>query len=120
MKLWFDDVRPAPVGWVWARTLAEATQLLEENHVTECSLDHDLGHHNVEIPDDPDELLDVIYLKGQSEETGYDLVVWMIENERVPQSITIHSWNPDGAQRMAQRFADHGYDCAVVPFQVRT
>lgn len=117
MKLWHDDVRPAPEGWVWARTNTEAKSLLLTGRVTEVSLDHDLGFHDVVIPDDPDELAEVLILKGQSDQTGYDLVCWMIDNFLVPAKVTIHSWNPLGAQNMAARLNRYGYNCTISPFK---
>ena len=117
MKLWVDDIRRAPLGWVWARTNEEAKVLLSGGTVTECSLDHDMGLHGVEIPDDPDELLDLIYSKDlPAGETGLDLVDWMCEHNIVPQKIRIHSWSPDGAKAMARRLNDFGYNCEVRAF----
>ena len=40
-RLWLDDVREAPAGWVWAKTNEEAQRVLLEQQVTHCSLDHD-------------------------------------------------------------------------------
>lgn len=123
MKLWLDDVRPAPEGWVWARTNEDAKRHLLTGEVEECSLDHDLGYHDLEIPDpksDPDAYMDVLTARGQTEETGYQLVNWMIENECVPAKVAIHSWNPDGAKAMAARLNHHGYSCVVAPYVVST
>lgn len=120
MRLWHDDVRPPPdQSWTWARTNEQAIEVLSRSEpmVREISMDHDLGFHDVEIPEDPDEAMDVLTLRGQAEETGLDLVEWMIENERVPEKITIHSWNPDGAHRMAMRFVDAGHECVLAPFR---
>lgn len=108
MKLWHDDIRPAPKGWAWARTNEEAKRLLETGNFQLASLDHDLGYHDVEIPEDPDELAEVLLLRGQSEETGLDLVRWMVETKNVPPVIRIHSWNPVGAQAMARVLIDSG------------
>lgn len=116
IKLWHDDVRPAPKGWAWARTNAEAQFILRGGKVSECSLDHDLGFSHVDIPDDPDELMEVMQLKGD-EETGLELVRWMVENDLVPPSVRIHSWNPPGARAMAQELALAGYTATIAPFQ---
>ena len=121
MKLWHDDVREPPEGWTWARTNEAARDYLAYGIVTECSLDHDMGLHDVIIPDpnvDPDGFMDAVYRKGDSEDTGYDLVNWMIENECVPEKVTIHSWNPEGAQAMAARLNYFGYDCYIAPYVV--
>ena len=43
MKLWIDDVRPAPDGWVWAKTSGEALSHIHTGVVREVSFDNDLG-----------------------------------------------------------------------------
>jgi hypothetical protein len=40
----------------------------------------------------------------------------MVAKNYVPPVITIHSWNPEGAKRMQQTFADAGYEAIVRPF----
>lgn len=42
VRLWLDDQRPAPLGWVWAKTCAEALSVLSAGRVAEVSLDYDL------------------------------------------------------------------------------
>ena len=85
MKIFLDDERTAPEGWVQVRWPDAAIKLLETCTVTNLSLDHDLG-------DD---------LRG----TGYDVLLW-IEREVVlskfvpPQFITVHSANPAARVRM--------------------
>ena len=94
MRVWLDDVREAPSGWVRATTPGEAIGLLRAGEVSELSLDHDLG------------LAD-----GGRELTGYDVVLW-IEREVaegrwiVPlPEIRIHSANPVGRARMERAIA---------------
>jgi len=43
IKVWLDDERPTPEGWVSAKTAAEAISLLKTGKVSEISLDNDLG-----------------------------------------------------------------------------
>lgn len=125
MRLWVDDVRPAPDGWKWARTNDQAKELFLTGRVVECSLDHDMGLHSLEIEetDDWDKIIELTYALTEanqlSAETGLDLVHWMIEHDRVPAKITIHSWNSDGAMAMAQRLARFGHEVVVQPFQVK-
>lgn len=107
-KLWYDDVRPAPEGWRWAHNNEEAKQILVAFRVIECSLDHDLGA-------DPTE---GVYAKGDAEETGLQLVDWMIEHNLVPEVVTIHSWNPPAARRMERAFIAAGHRPRVRPYQV--
>lgn len=59
MKVYLDDERATPEGWVRAWWPDEVIALLETGQVSELSLDHDLG-------DDP---------RG----TGYDVILWVEE-----------------------------------------
>lgn len=44
MKIWIDDIRPAPNGWVWAKNSADAIKLIyTAKNIEEISFDHDLG-----------------------------------------------------------------------------
>lgn len=125
MKIWHDDIRPAPDGWVWARTNARAIDLLLNGDVEEISLDHDLGLDHIEMPEtyaelqqsDPEQAHN-IFLAGRSEDSGFRLACWMVANDKIPLKITIHSWNPAGAQNMANVFNAAGHDVTIAPFQV--
>jgi hypothetical protein len=143
VKLWHDDVRPPPSGWEWARTNESAKGYLRSGYITEISLDHDLGYdgpppgecencdgsgavgdlaHGEDCPEcDGDGFIggDVLYIAGTADETGYDLVRWMCETGNVPAKVTVHSWNPDGAKRMAALLRDHGHACDVVPYTLQ-
>jgi hypothetical protein len=142
VRLWHDDVRPAPPGWTWARTNDEAKRLLATGEVTEASLDHDLGYEGPP-PGEPcpecdgigtSELGDgdvwecpacegggkvgdgIMYLAGQAEDNGLRLVEWMCETGNIPPRVTVHSWNPDGARQMAERLRERGCPVEVSPF----
>jgi len=45
MKLYVDDIRPAPEGWMQARTVTEAIRTIARfgNEITDISLDHDIS-----------------------------------------------------------------------------
>lgn len=84
MKVWLDDIRPAPEGWEHAKTSGEAIALLVHGNVTDISLDHDLG----------------------GGDTGYNVLSWLefevsmnIWRHPLP-TFTIHSANPVGRKRM--------------------
>lgn len=123
IRLWVDDVRrPPDKSWVWARTNGHAKDVLYNERVGECSLDHDMGLHELDVPENTDDYWDsVIALahasRDQHEESGLDLVNWMIENRCVPALVTIHSWNPEGASNMAARLNQNGYDCVLQAFR---
>ena len=84
MKVYLDDVRPTPEGWVRAYWPDEVIKLLETGLVTELSLDHDLG-------DDE---------RG----TGYDVLTWLeravVDGFRAPDYLRVHSANGPAGDRM--------------------
>jgi len=110
MKLWHDDIRPAPEGWEWARTNDDAIAYLEKFDVTEISMDHDLGLDYLESGPD------TINLMGEGDATGFHLAQWMCYNEKLPAKITVHSWNVVGAQRMIAFFKDYGVEATYEPY----
>lgn len=89
MKVFLDDLRPPPEGWIHVLWPDEAIALLQTGEVTELSLDHDLG-------DD---------MRG----TGYDVLLWIEEavilSRFQPPSIAIHSANPAARLRMEAALA---------------
>lgn len=84
LKVFLDDEREAPEGWVQVHWPDEAIALLERGIVTHVSLDHDLG-------DDE---------RG----TGYDVILWLEEavatRDFDPPEISIHTANPSARTRM--------------------
>lgn len=84
MKVFLDDLRPAPDGWVRVFWPDEAIALLKTGKVTDISLDHDLG--------------------DDQQGTGYDVLLSIEEavatdNFKVPRMI-VHSANPAAKARM--------------------
>jgi hypothetical protein len=93
VKVWLDDQRAAPEGWVHVQTPEEAIELLRGGEVDEISLDHDLG-------------LDV----GARERTGYDVLLWLeaevaAGRARPPAVMRVHSGNVGAVKRMEQAIA---------------
>ena len=84
MKVYLDDERQTPDGWVRVYWPDEAIELLRTGNVTEISLDHDLGDDD----------------RG----TGYDVVLWIEEAvytaNFVPPIIRVHSANSSARQKM--------------------
>lgn len=97
INVFLDDLRPAPKGFILAKTVEEAIELVGNNAVNRLSLDHDLGG-----------------LDGSDTKTGYDFCKWLTEEwytykERglfdvvtSPKFIFIHTSNPSGRFNMAQ------------------
>ncbi|WP_408601470.1 cyclic-phosphate processing receiver domain-containing protein [Pseudomonas sp. PLMAX] len=84
MKVYLDDERVTPDGWVRIYWPDEAVPLLETGEVEIISLDHDLGDDD----------------RG----TGYDVVLWIEEAVALrgfqPPRIVVHSANTSAALKM--------------------
>ncbi|QIH08847.1 MULTISPECIES: cyclic-phosphate processing receiver domain-containing protein [unclassified Pseudomonas] len=84
MKIYLDDERQTPEGWVRAYWPDEVITLLKAGGVSEISLDHDLG-------DDE---------RG----TGYDVILWIEEAVALqgfrPPRIQVHSANASAVEKM--------------------
>jgi hypothetical protein len=83
VKVWLDDERPAPDGWVHVRTARDCIAVLETGGVTELSLDHDLGP--VEAG------------------TGYEVACWLEEHPKLAPPAwrcECHSANPIGRSKI--------------------
>ena len=84
MKLYLDDERPTPAGWIGVKWPDEAIAYLETDEVTDLSLDHDLG-------DDE---------RG----TGNDVVLWLEEAVALrgfrPPRMSVHSANASARLKM--------------------
>lgn len=84
MRLYLDDEREAPEGWVRVRWPDEAIELLKTGQVSDLSLDHDLG--------------------DEGRGTGYDVALWIEEavatGQFTPPRIMIHSANPPARSKM--------------------
>ncbi len=85
-KIWLDDERMAPKGWVHIKTDDYAVWCMKNCKVSHISLDHDLG---------------------EDCGTGYDVICWIEEevfmnNKFILPEISIHSANPVGVSKMKQ------------------
>ena len=105
MKLWIDDVRPAPDGYVWYKTVDGAKfaiQLREEGCLSELLL-----HRNYR----PFELIDIDHDAGDYAQYGGDyirLLDWLEETGR-NYPIRIHSMNPVGVAKMRAIIKRNGW-----------
>lgn len=84
MRVYLDDERATPEGWVRVYWPDEAIALLEAGQVVEISLDHDLG--------------------DDARGTGYDVVLWIEEAVAmrgfVPPRMAVHSANSSAREKM--------------------
>ena len=111
MKLWLDDVRPAPDGWVWIRSVNEAKNAIinanarfvqscknglpNENFLIErISLDHDAGDYANDGGD---------YIRL------LDWIEWLYDGEGTNIEFHLHSANPVGVQNMRRIIQRNGW-----------
>ena len=95
IKIYLDDQREAPEGWVRTRTAAETIEMLAKHEVFALSLDHDLEFEHYGISDTNE------FSSEKMERTGYDVMMWLEQHpDRLPQSVIFHTMNPVGRARM--------------------
>lgn len=100
VKLWVDDVRPAPDGWMLATNYDEAVAALSMLDVGELSLDHDLGMTVLESRESG-----LVVASEVEAKSGYDVATWlerrvMLGEMTPPDKIFCHSANPVGRRRI--------------------
>ena len=102
MKLWIDDVRPAPEGYYWCRSVKEAINIIIYFEVT---VEWDMiDAHTIE-------LIDVDHDAGDYAKDGGDyikLLDWLEETGR-SYPIHIHSMNPVGVENMRRIIQRNGW-----------
>ena len=95
MKLWIDDVRPAPKGYVWCKSVGQTKQVIRANELRHetielLNIDHDAGDYAFDGGD---------YIK---------LLDWLEETGR-NYPIRIHSMNPVGVANMRAIIQRNGW-----------
>lgn len=92
MKLWIDDIRPAPDGYVWRKSVQDAVDII-------CQVEAEPYYQKIygDI-----EVIDLDHDAGDFAKYGGDyirLLDWLEETGR-NYPIHIHSMNPVGVQNM--------------------
>lgn len=95
MKLWIDDIRPAPNGYVWCKSVGQTKQVIRSSELRHetiklLDIDHDAGDYAFDGGD---------YIK---------LLDWIEENGR-NYPIRIHSMNPVGVENMRRIIRKNGW-----------
>lgn len=96
MKIWADDIRPAPFGYHWCRSVNETIRAIVSAEA-----------QNVDI-----DVIDLDHDAGDYFEDGGDFIRvldWMEESER-DYPIRIHTSNPVGAQNMRLIIYRNGWE----------
>lgn len=97
MKIWLDDVRPAPKGYLWIKSVYDAKRYI-------FSLDGDEFFNGIE-------LIDIDHDAGAYAQDGGDyirLLDWLEETGR-SYPIRIHSANPAGVANMRAIIERNGW-----------
>lgn len=114
MKLWIDDARPAPEGYVWCKSVNEAKKVITNAHaefVDSCrrglpnttilidfiSLDHDAGEYAFDGGD---------YIRL------LDWLEWLYDGKDTYIKFHIHSMNVVGVENMRRIIQRNGW-CEV-------
>jgi hypothetical protein len=80
INVFLDDLRKPPEGFVLARTIDECILLLSECDVHTLSLDYNL--------------------EPWGRRTGYDVAKFIVDSNRWPRVIYLHTNDPAGRERM--------------------
>ena len=97
MRLWVDDVRPAPEGYTWCQSVNEAKRIIDFTDRVLCPYEIDL--------------IDLDYDAGEYAKYGGDyikLLDWLEETGR-NYPIRIHSMNPVGVANMRRIIEKNGW-----------
>ena len=88
MKIWLDDIRKAPEGYVHCHSVNEAINVIKlaNEPIELLDLDHDLGDYAIDGGD------------------GIKLLDWLAETEQY-YPVKLHTMNPVGRENM-QRLID--------------
>lgn len=97
IKLYVDDLRKCPSGWVLARTVTEAIRLLATQDISAVSLDHDISH-SVEVRE-----ISRPYPCGET----FEPVAWYLKAIGFRGPVTLHTANPVGAEKMRSILIDN-------------
>lgn len=82
MKLWIDDVRTPPDGYIWCKSVNEAITIISKtDDISLIDIDHDAGDYACDGGD-------------------YIRVLDYLEMHRYSYPIRIHSMNPVGVMNM--------------------
>ena len=109
MKLWVDDVRPAPEGYVWCKSVYDAIDCIMKRETRLKNLDDVLSDKRKE--ELSIQFIDLDHDAGDYANQGGDyikLLDWLEETGR-NYPIRIHSMNPVGVENMRRIIQKNGW-----------
>ena len=111
IKLWVDDLRPAPEGYIWCHSVYRA---MKEIQIFEDKIENALDEYDfppAELWNATIEVIDMDHDAGDYFQYGGDyirLLDWLEETGR-NYPIRIHSQNPVGVQNMRAIIRRNGW-----------
>lgn len=134
MKLWIDDVRPAPEGYTWAKSVNDAKKIIQDNEeecnqiynkIRVCICTDEIEEGSVEeimlweeVEKKELTLIDIDHDAGDYyviDGGDYiELLKWLeerdfFETEKRKYNIRIHSMNPVGVKNMRRIIERNGW-----------
>jgi hypothetical protein len=119
MKLWIDDVRPAPKDYIWIKSVNEAIIKIVETELGALLIEEALRQGQYTQPCgevlasiERIELIDIDHDAGEFVSNGGDyikLLDWLEETHR-DYPIHIHSMNPVGVANMRAIIQKNGWE----------
>ena len=116
MRLWLDDVRPAPKGWLWARSVNEAIELIElfeRSYLCSCKLARHFENTPglyyewlIRMANDAVGLISMDHDLGDFAADGGDgikLMDWLLERQTF-YPLEFHTANPVGLENMRRMY----------------
>ena len=104
-KIWVDDVRPAPAGYTWCKSVNEVKEFIVLQKIAKSYQKHYSGNFS-DI-----ELIDIDHDAGKYAHDGGDYIKildWLEETGR-SYPIRIHSMNPVGVENMRRIIQRNGW-----------
>ena len=105
MRLWVDDTRPAPEGYVWCKSVNAAKSYITKLLIGWIRLNKE--------PKYPIEILDLDHDSGDFHAEGGDfieLLNWFEKTKTPCPPIRIHSMNPVGIANMRAIIERNGWE----------
>lgn len=111
MKIWVDDVRPAPNGYVWCKSTYEALRVIRGNKsdIEMIDLDHDAGEY---VYDGGDFINVLTELERIARKTNIikGVEFYNFWHQRCKEiKFRLHSMNPVGLQNMRAIIQKNGW-----------
>ena len=111
MKLWVDDVQPAPKGYVWCNSVNDAINTIKLREARIKNILQRYTPSEIRMKDLSIQVIDIDHDAGEYSQYGGDyikLLDWLEETGR-SYPIHIHSMNPVGVENMRRVIQRNGW-----------